>query len=103
MGSHAKAKSLARRTRDAGGPVARSGLLEGFLTGDLVEVVWDDAAFDFQTESVDDSPYEVRTFGYIAHVGQHLHIAGEILPDGFRAVTKIPVALIRSMTRLEEA
>ena len=71
----------------------------------LVLVTWRDAWFDFDEPDPEDvrADYLVRTVGFLVRRGpRFLSVAQEILPDGdgFRAVTHIPVPIIRRVHRL---
>jgi len=71
----------------------------------MVVVEWQDAWFD-PDQSDDDgfrTDYLVRTMGFLIDEGpQVITVAHEVLPDGdgFRAVTHIPVPIVRRIHRL---
>jgi len=61
----------------------------------VVLVIWRDANFWRNAEDVPDGDYLVETLGWITEeTGPWLYLAAEKLPDqdGYRAVTRIPVA-----------
>ena len=61
-------------------------------------VVWRDAWFDFDDPEEHRDDYLVSTVGYIVRENDRfLSIAQEVLPDGdgYRAVTHIPVHIIK--------
>ena len=71
----------------------------------LVLVIWRDAWFDADQQETKDwrSDYLVHTVGYLVREDKGIvSIASEVLPegDGFRAVTHIPRAIIKSITTL---
>lgn len=71
----------------------------------LVLVTWRDAWFDADQQDTKDwrADYLVHTVGYLVREEKGIvSIASEVLPqgDGFRAVTHIPKAIIKSVTTL---
>ena len=71
----------------------------------LALVEWHDAWFDHDQLTIEDrrSDYLVRTVGFLIDEGTEVvSVAQELLPDGegFRAVTHIPVPVIRCIVRL---
>ena len=73
----------------------------------LVLVTWRDAWFDFDEPDPEDvrADYLVRTVGFLVRRGpRFVSVAQEILPDGdgFRAVTHIPVAVVETISGLQE-
>ena len=74
----------------------------------LVLVVWRDAWFDADQQDTKEwrADYLVHTVGYLVREDKGIvSIASEVLPegDGFRAVTHIPRAIIKSVTTLVAA
>ncbi|MGH7541667.1 MAG: hypothetical protein ACRELC_11770 [Gemmatimonadota bacterium] len=72
----------------------------------LVMVTWRDAWFEFEEADPDDarSDYLVTTVGFLVRQGSRfVSVAQEILPDGdgFRAVTHIPLPVVRSIATLQ--
>lgn len=71
----------------------------------LVVVTWHDAWFDLELDDLAGAPehYAVRTVGYLVRTGAVVSLAQEILPDGdgYRAVTHIPRAMVRTVERLD--
>ena len=71
------------------------------MVGQIVKVTWCDAWFDFEpTNETFATEWPVETIGHCVREGEVVSIAGEKLGDGWRAVTHIPVALIRSIIPL---
>ena len=71
----------------------------------MVMVEWQDAWFDQDQTDEDEfrTDYLVRTMGFLIDEGPHVvTVAHEVLPegDGFRAVTHIPVPIIRRIHHL---
>lgn len=71
------------------------------LAHPLVVVTWHDAWFDLELDHLEDAGehYLVRTVGYLIRSGSVVSLAQEVLPDGdgYRAVTHIPAAMVRSV------
>ena len=62
---------------------------------EMVAVTWSDAFFDLDARESYPDDYRVTTLGYVLERGPlFLRVASERLPDGWRAITSIPVALI---------
>ena len=60
-------------------------------------VVWTDAFFDYDEQDATPEDFEVTTLGFVIRRGpKFLSLAAESLPEGNRAITHIPIALIRS-------
>lgn len=73
------------------------------MIGQLVRVTWTDAWFDFEAdEAAFLAQYPVETIGFLVREGDVISVAGEKLPNGWRAVTHIPRALVRSVHALED-
>ena len=71
----------------------------------MVVVEWLDAWFDQDQTDEDEfrTDYVVRTMGFLIGEGPHvITVAHEVLPEGegFRAVTHIPVPIIRQVHHL---
>ena len=67
----------------------------------IVEVIWRDAYFIFDSKEASFDDYLVTTVGYLIDVDNTgwYSLAMEILPDGEqRAITKIPVETVQSIT-----
>lgn len=68
--------------------------------GTLVLVRWTDAFFEFDEPTDSPEGYDVSTVGYVVSDGIFLSIASEQTPEGWRATTHIPRALVSSVTIL---
>lgn len=69
-------------------------------TGTLVLVTWTDAFFELENPTEAPEGYDVTTTGYVVYDGLFLSIAAEQTPDGWRAVTHVPRALVSNVTIL---
>ena len=68
---------------------------------ELVAVTWTDAVFSLDEPEIRDA-FLVTTVGYLLSSGpRFVRVAGEQTPDGFRAVTDIPVEVVRDTRTLE--
>jgi hypothetical protein len=71
--------------------------------GTLVQVVWQDAWFDFDEPDEARDQYLVHTVGFLIRSGpRFISVAQEILPhgDGYRAITHIPIAVVEVVEAL---
>lgn len=72
----------------------------------LVLVSWHDAWFDFESNGSRRKSYAVQTVGFLVlDEDDVLSLAQEMLPDpdGYRAVTHIPKAIVSGITYLRPA
>lgn len=68
----------------------------------MVLVIWRDAWFDTDG-TVDHEDYIVKTVGWVIDEGPvFLTIASEQTPDGERAVTHVPRAMVQQVIQVEE-
>jgi hypothetical protein len=77
-------------------------LTEAPELGAVVLVVWRDAHFDFNEPDEPRGDYQVRTVGWVVDTDDlWISVAAEELPDddGFRAITRIPRAVILKIER----
>lgn len=77
------------------------------MVGQLVRVLWSDAWFDFEHGKEEETrrDYPVETIGFLIRDEDGvLSVAQEKLPerDGYRAVTHIPRAVVRSIHPLQD-
>lgn len=67
----------------------------------MVAIVWEDAHFDFDDPFEYPQEYLMTTIGYVIERGpKWVRIAGEHGPDGYRAVTHIPVNAVKDCKTL---
>ena len=59
----------------------------------IERVTWRDAWFDFD-DSTDHGDYMVETVGWVSEEGRFLRIESEHIPDGARAVTRVPIECV---------
>ena len=66
----------------------------------IVEIIWRDAYFQFDSKEASFDDYLVTTVGYLLDMLNGWYsLAAEILPDGEqRAITKIPIETVQSIT-----
>ena len=62
---------------------------------EIVEVTWRDAWFDTDAPTEWREDYLVTTVGYLVRDTHIVSVAAEQTPDGFRAVTHIPLTLVK--------
>lgn len=68
---------------------------------ELVAVTWTDAAWSMDEVEVRED-YRVTTIGYLLASGpRFVRVAGELTPDGFRAITDIPAEVVRATQHLQ--
>jgi hypothetical protein len=68
--------------------------------GDLVQVSWTDAHFDFENPTYR-KEYIIQTAGWVTRSDKFfVSVAQEITPDGHRGVTHIPVENIKKVVNL---
>lgn len=68
--------------------------------GTLILVTWTDAFFELENCTEIPEGYDVTTMGYVVNDGLFLSVAAEQTPDGWRATTHIPRALVSNVTVL---
>ena len=71
--------------------------------GSLVQVMWQDAWFDFDEPDEVRDDYLVHTVGFlVSYNNRFVSVAQETLPhgDGHRAITHIPVSVVQSVDPL---
>ena len=72
------------------------------MSHELVIVVWRDAWFDIDG-GIEHDDYVVRTAGWLVDEGPvFLTVASEQTPDGDRAVTHVPRAMVQQVIEVEE-
>ena len=62
---------------------------------DIVEITWRDAWFDTDAPAEWREDYLVTTVGYLVRDSHIVSVAAEQTPDGFRAITHIPLTLVK--------
>ena len=68
---------------------------------EMVAVTWTDAFFQLEDDGERPDEYTVTTLGYVVdRSAAFLRVAGEKTPDGWRAVTHIPRALVSDIIDL---
>lgn len=68
---------------------------------ELKRVTWRDAFYDYDLEGELTEDFIVETVGWVLRSGpKFISVASEKLPEGWRAVTHIPVELVQKVASL---